>query len=195
MNPYHTLPDLELIRQYRLGDEQAFETLLTRHRQRVFTAIVVFVRDRYLAEDIFQETFIRVVNELRNGKYNDEGKFIGWVLRIANNLCIDYYRASKLKPRITTPDGKDIFSVLPIADSSPNGEKQMIRSERIQTIREMINRLPEDQKEVLIMRHYMNLSFKEIAKITGNNLNTCLGRMRYALKNLARMKEATTLAD
>ncbi len=181
--------DKELVKLYINGEESALEVLITRHKERVYTAIYLFVRDSYLAEDLFQDTFIKVVDTLRRGRYNEEGKFLPWVLRIANNLCIDYYRKSKRRPAITTSDGYDIFEVFKF--KSKNAEDEIVENERAQFVKGLIDNLPDEQKEVVILRHYADLSFKEIAKLTNVSINTSLGRMRYALINMRKMIEKT----
>lgn len=182
---YSSLTDEQLVKLYIDADEKAFEVLLQRHKQKVYTAIYLFVRDRYLAEDLFQETFIKVVDRLHAGVYREEGKFLPWVMRIANNLCIDYYRKKMRMPGITTSDGFDIFEVLKFSEK--NAEQQMIENENSGKVRQLIDELPAEQKEVLILRHYANLSFKEISSITNVSINTSLGRMRYALINLRKL--------
>ncbi|EOR95574.1 RNA polymerase sigma-70 factor, ECF subfamily [Arcticibacter svalbardensis MN12-7] len=152
----------------------------------------MLVKDQYLAEDIFQDTFIKVINTLKTGKYNEEGKFLPWVLRIAHNLVIDYFRKEKRTPVITNGDGFDIFDVLGFYDESI--EDQMVREQTHQDLRKMIQLLPSEQKEVLIMRHYGDMSFKEIADITNVSINTALGRMRYALNNLRKMFETKEMS-
>ena len=182
---YSSLTDEQLVKLYIDADEKAFEVLLQRHKQKVYTAIYLFVRDRYLAEDLFQETFIKVVDRLHAGVYREEGKFLPWVMRIANNLCIDYYRKKMRMPGITTSEGFDIFEVLKFSEK--NAEQQMIENENSNKVRKLIDELPAEQKEVLILRHYANLSFKEISTITNVSINTSLGRMRYALINLRKL--------
>jgi len=179
------LPDHALVSQYISGDEAALECLVERHKEKVFTAIIMFVRDRYLAEDLYQETYIKVVNTLRSGHYNEEGKFLPWVLRIAHNLCIDYYRKTKRTPKVTTSDGFDIFNVLQFADE--NVQDKVTREETYCKVRNLLALLPEEQREVVILRHFHDKSFKEIADITNVSINTALGRMRYALINLRKL--------
>jgi len=181
------LPDQALVNQYIAGDEAALQCLVERHKERIFTAIVMFVRDRYLAEDLFQETFIKVVNTLRSGHYNEEGKFLPWVLRIAHNLCIDHYRRTKRTPTITNSDGFDIFNVLKFSDET--AQDRIARDETYNRVRNLLAYLPEEQREVVVLRHYHDLSFREIAEKTNVSINTALGRMRYALINLRKMIE------
>jgi RNA polymerase sigma factor (sigma-70 family) len=183
----NTLNDRDLVRAYQRGNEQALATLIQLHKQRVFSAIYMFVCDRYIAEDLFQETFIKVVDKLRKDEYHEEGKFLPWVLRIANNLCIDYYRKVKRHPhvKVTTSDGTDIFTRMKF--NGNNAEDTMIREQKHERVRKLVDMLPEEQKEVLVLRHYADMSFKEIADLTGTSINTSLGRMRYALINIRRL--------
>ncbi|SKB85833.1 RNA polymerase sigma factor [Daejeonella lutea] len=177
--------DQDLVHQYLQGQESSLEELIRRHKTKIYTSIYLLVKDSYLAEDIFQDTFIKVINTLKAGKYNEEGKFLPWVIRIAHNLVIDHFRKEKRTPVVTTVDGFDIFEVLKFYDEST--EDKMIREQTHRDLRELIHLLPAEQKEVLIMRHYGELSFKEISDITGVSINTALGRMRYALNNLRKM--------
>lgn len=179
------ISDKDLVHLYVSGDESAIATLLSRHKSKIYTSIYLLVKDRYLAEDIFQDTFIKVINTLKSGKYNEEGKFLPWVLRISHNLVIDHFRREKRNPTITNQDGFDIFEVLGFSEESIEDVK--LRDENHKELRALIQQLPEEQKEVLIMRHYGDLSFKEIADLTGVSINTALGRMRYALNNLRSM--------
>ncbi len=186
MQPQET-DDKQLIQQYLEGRESALDILINRYKDKVYTSIYMFVKDEYLAEDIFQETFIKVVDTLRSGKYKEEGKFLPWVMRIANNLCIDYYRKTKRAPKVANSDGFDIFDILVFDED--NAEDELIKGQSRNKIKKLINELPYEQKEVLIMRHYSELSFKEIARITDVSINTALGRMRYALINMRKMIE------
>jgi len=181
--------DKSLVKSYINGNERALGVLITRHKSRVYTAIYMFVKDTYLAEDLFQDTFIKVVDRLRRGKYKEEGKFLPWVLRIANNLCIDYYRKTKRKPGIVNPEGFDIFEVLNFQED--NEEDRMIKKERATYVKGLLDKLSPEQKEVVILRHYADLSFKQIAELTGVSINTSLGRMRYALINMRKMIDQT----
>lgn len=177
--------DQELVNFYIKGTESALSELITRHKSRIYTSIYLLVKDEYLAEDIFQDTFIKVIKTLKLGKYNEEGKFLPWVLRIGHNLVIDHFRREKRNPTITNSDGFDIFDVLGIHDESM--EEKMIKQQTHDDLKKLIHYLPSEQKEVLIMRHYGDLSFKEIADLTSVSINTALGRMRYALNNLRKM--------
>ncbi len=186
-NPLAQLTDLELVNEFRKGNQRCFEVLHNRHKSKIFTTILLIVRDRDLAEDLYQETLIKVIQFIRDGKYNEEGKFLPWVVRIARNLAIDYFRKDKRNPMVHSNDSFDIFNVVGKVEESP--EKKIIQGENQRYIRELINQLPDKQKEVLIMRHYSDLSFKEISDLTQVSINTALGRMRYALVNLRKMME------
>ncbi len=179
------ISDKDLVHLYVSGDESALGLLLSRHKSKIYTSIYLLVKDRYLAEDIFQDTFIKVINTLKTGKYNEEGKFLPWVMRIAHNLVIDHFRKEKRTPTITNQEGFDIFDVIGVSEEST--EDKLLRAQSHTELKALIQKLPEEQKEVLIMRHYADLSFKEIADLTGVSINTALGRMRYALNNLRRM--------
>jgi RNA polymerase sigma-70 factor (ECF subfamily) len=183
-----TLTDQELIAQYLLGDERAFEELLKRHQQKIYTTIYLFVKDQDLADDIFQEVFIKIIDTLRRGKYNHEGKFVQWAMRISYNMCVDYFRRNKRKPTmaISTEDF-DIFNVIPLIEDS--AEDVIMKSQTHQKIRQLVDLLPDEQREVVVLRHFADMSFKEIATLTRVSINTSLGRMRYALINIRRMIE------
>ncbi|MCS6916660.1 MAG: sigma-70 family RNA polymerase sigma factor [Chitinophagales bacterium] len=184
--------DEQLVRQYVQGDEAALELLIRRHRQRVFGAIYMFVRDRYLAEDLFQDTFMKAIRKLRAGAYQEEGKFLPWILRIAHNRCIDYYRKTQRTPAVVTTDGYDLFEVLNL--SGPAADRELMKTQSHQAVRELVERLPAEQREVVILRIWADLSFKEIAELTGVSINTALGRMRYALINLRKLKKQLKLS-
>ena len=179
--------DQELISQYLDGNERAFEELLNRHRNKIYTSIYLFVKDQSLAEDIFQEVFIKIINTLRSGKYNHEGKFVQWAMRIAYNMCVDQFRRKKRRPQVAPTETFDIFDVLHVSDD--NMETSMIKSQTHQKIRQLVDNLPPEQREVVILRHYADMSFKEISQLTRVSINTALGRMRYALINIRKMIE------
>lgn len=179
------LDDSVLIAQYIAGQEKPLEVLITRHKQRVFSFIYSKVLDREVSEDIFQDTFIKVINTLKKGAYNEEGKFLPWILRIAHNLVIDYFRKNKRMPLFKNTDDFDIFSVLP--DSKITIENELIKSQIDKDVFKLLDTLPNDQREVLEMRLYKDMSFKEIAIQTDVSINTALGRMRYALINLRKV--------
>ncbi|MDV7187471.1 sigma-70 family RNA polymerase sigma factor [Lutibacter sp. TH_r2] len=176
-----------LVSNYINGQEKSLEVLINRHQQRIFSFVLSKVLDREIAEDIFQDTFIKVINTLKKGKYNEEGKFLPWVMRIAHNLIIDHFRRNKRIPTFKNTDEFDIFSV--ISDDNLNAESEIIKMQILDDVKGLIVELPEDQKEVLIMRMYKDMSFKEIAENTGVSINTALGRMRYALINLRKLIE------
>ncbi len=181
----HVISDQDLIGKYLTGDESALETIIRRHKNRVFAYILMVVKDKELAEDLFQDTFIKVINTFRSGQYKEEGKFIQWVMRIAHNLIIDYFRKSKRIPIIENNDDYDIFDKVRIPVESV--EEQLIMEQIHQDVKKLIDYLPTEQKEVLVMRHYGDMSFKDIAEATNVSINTALGRMRYALINLRKL--------
>ncbi len=182
-----SLNDQQLIALYLEGDERAFELLLSRHQQKIYTSIYLFVKDQSLAEDIFQEVFIKIIDTLRKGKYNHEGKFLQWAMRIAYNMCVDYFRRNKRRPQVSPTETFDIFDIIQVSDD--NAEQSIIRSQTHDRIRHLVDQLPPEQREVVILRHYADMSFKEIAKLTRVSINTALGRMRYALINIRKMVE------
>lgn len=186
------MSDQELIQAYVKGDEKGLEILLDRYKSKIYTSIYLQVKDEYLAEDIFQETFIKVINTLQAGRYSDEGKFLPWVMRIAHNMVIDHFRREKRAPSVVNNDGFDIFEVLQFEDD--NVESKLVKTQRDIDLKRIIQLLPDDQKEVLIMRHFCDMSFKDIADVTGVSINTALGRMRYALGNLRKMIEDSNMA-
>ncbi len=179
--------DRQLVRAYLEGNERAFEELLNRHKNKIYTSIYLFVKERSLAEDIFQDTFIKIIDTLRKGKYNEEGKFVQWAMRIAYNMCVDNFRRSKRKPTVSPTDEFDIFSILETKEI--NAEAKIIQSQIHAKLRSLVDQLPEEQREVVILRHYAEMSFKEIAALTRVSINTALGRMRYALINIRKMVE------
>ncbi|MBK7183567.1 MAG: sigma-70 family RNA polymerase sigma factor [Bacteroidetes bacterium] len=186
------IDDQTLVNLYIKGDESALETLLLRHKRKIFSYIMLTMKDKDLAQDIFQDTFFKVINTLKKGQYNEEGKFLPWVMRIAHNLMIDSFRHDKRMPTIsggTNSDGEDfdIFSVIPMEDK--NAEQALSQSQIRKDIRKLVEKLPIEQREVLMMRHYYDMSFKEISEQTNVSINTALGRMRYALINLRKMIE------
>ncbi len=179
------LNDQQLIEQYLKGNEKAFEVLLNRHKDRMYTSIYMFVKDQELAEDLFQEVFIKIIDTFRKGKYNHEGKFIQWALRISYNLCVDYFRKSKRNTKVSGTDSFDIMTTIDSKDD--NMEVLMIKDQTHTKLRDIIELLPDEQKEVIMLRHYADMSFKEISQVTRVSINTALGRMRYALINIRKM--------
>ena len=178
------LSDSQLVSLYQTGNQEAFEMLLHRHKSRIYTAIYLIVKDRYTAEDLLQETFIKAINTIRSGRYNEEGKFLPWISRIAHNLAIDNFRKNKRYPEVVLEDGSRVFDSMQFAVESTE-DKQVFKDTRSR-LRDLIKELPVEQKQVLIMRHYLQMSFQEIAERTGVSINTALGRMRYALINLRK---------
>lgn len=176
--------DSTLVSQYIHGNEEAFAELIKRHKSKVYSTIYLIVKDRYIAEDLLQDVFIKVIHKMKNGQYNEEGKFLPWVARIAHNLAIDYFRRNKRYPTIVMDEGMNIFNTLNFSEDS--SESIQIKNENESLIRSLIQKLPESQREVVLMRHFSDMSFQEIADATGVSINTALGRMRYALINLRK---------
>lgn len=185
------IQDAELVSNYIRGDESALSVLIERHKQKIYSFIYSKVYDRDITEDVFQDTFIKVIRTLKRGKYNEEGKFLPWVMRIAHNLVIDHFRKNSRMPKFDNAGEFSIFSVL--SDSSLNAEKSMIKDQVESDVRRVIEELPEDQKQVLLMRMYQDMSFKEISERTGVSINTALGRMRYALINMRKVIEQNNI--
>ena len=185
MNTKYT--DADLVKSYINGSEIALETLVNRHKLQIFNFINSKINDRDTSEDIFQDTFIKVIRTLKNGLYNEEGKFLPWIMRIAHNLVIDHFRKSNRIPTIENKEEFDIFQF--VSDTAPNAENILIEDQILKDIQKLIQELPDDQKEVLIMRLYRDMSFKEIAENTKVSINTALGRMRYAIINLRKLIE------
>jgi len=183
--------DQELVSKYLKGNEAAFELLLKRHKDRIYTQIILMVRDRELADDIFQETFMKVIRTLKQGKYNEEGKFLPWVLRIAHNLAIDHFRKTKKMPKVRSDENFDVFAS--IADNEKNIEDVWIEDIIHEDVRQLIDELPEEQREVVMMRHFSGMSFKEISERCNVSINTSLGRMRYALINMRKLIEKNNI--
>jgi len=181
------ITDSQLVSLYMKGNEDVLETLLNRHRDKIFGFIYSKVRNQELTEDLFQDTLFKVVRTLKKGKYNEEGKFISWVVRIAHNIIIDYYRKNNKMKKVYDTEDFSLFDIL--HDHSLDAENQMIRKQMIKKIRVLIDMLPSEQKEVLKMRMYEDLSFQEISEKTGVSINTALGRMRYALINIRKIIE------
>lgn len=180
------MSDQELVQAFLNGDESCIETLINRHRTKVYTYILLTIKNQALAEDLFQETFIKVIQSLRRGKYRDNGRFLSWVIRIAHNLIIDHFRKEKQMNSVSNDDTEmDLFNSKKLSDD--NIEQLMVSSQIRKDLRKLINELPDDQREVVLLRHFGGLSFKEIADHTGVSINTALGRMRYALINLRKM--------
>lgn len=178
------ISDSALVSLYVNGNEKAFEQLVHKHKSRVYTTIYLIVKDSYVAEDLLQDTFIKAVHTIKSGRYNDEGKFLPWIIRIAHNLAIDYFRRERRYPTVILEDGSNVFNTLDFSEDS--AESVQIKKETHERLKELIQKLPDQQREVLMMRHYAEMSFQEIADATGVSINTALGRMRYALINLRK---------
>ena len=185
MNLLRKKTDHELIQDFQDGDLYALETLVLRHKDKMYTSILFLVKDKYLAEDIFQDVLIKIIDTIRGGRYTEEGKFLPWAMRIAHNLCVDHFRKVKRTPSIRTSDDRDIFEVINFTEEG--ADMKMMKKQSHDCVRQMLDLLPEDQREVIILRHYADLSFKEIASLTNCSINTALGRMRYGLINLRKM--------
>ena len=185
MKTLDQVSDIDLIRSFQEGDAGSFEVLVNRYKDRIYSSILFFVKDTYLAEDLFQDVFIKIIDTLKNRRYTEEGKFLPWALRIAHNLCVDHFRKVKRAPAIKTSDNQDIFEVIQITEEGPDAK--LMRAQSHERVRRMLDLLPEEQREIIVLRHYANLSFKEIAQITNCSINTALGRMRYGLINLRKM--------
>ncbi|MBD0332901.1 MAG: sigma-70 family RNA polymerase sigma factor [Chitinophagaceae bacterium] len=192
MTQLSKLTDHDLINLFVAGNVSALETLVLRHKDKLYTSILFLVKDKYLAEDIFQDSFIRIIDTMRSGRYTEEGKFLPWAMRIAHNLCVDHFRKVKRTPTIKNSEEQDIFEVLNFTDDS--AEDKMIKKQSHSRVKDMLDKLPEDQREVIILRHYADMSFKEIAAVTNCSINTALGRMRYGLINLRKMMAQKQIA-
>lgn len=179
------LPDSLLVHNYVKGDENALTVLINRHQSKIFGFIYSKIADRDISNDIFQDTFIKVIRTLKSNSYNEEGKFLPWVMRIAHNLIIDHYRKNKKMPMFRETEEFSIFSIM--SDDSLTIENKIIRDQVENDLKKLIEELPADQKEVLVMRMYQDMSFKEISEVTGVSINTALGRMRYALMNMRKV--------
>lgn len=185
MNKAVHLSDNELIESFQAGNTRAFDTLIDRYQEKIYNTILFMVKDSYLAEDLIQEIFIKIIDNIKQKKYAEEGKFLPWALRISHNYCIDHFRKVKRTPTIKTSDDQDIFEV--IKNTEHSADYKLTRSQTHQNIQALVDLLPEEQREIIVLRHYANLSFKEIATMTNCSINTALGRMRYGLINLRKM--------
>ena len=192
MKCLNNLTDQQLIHLYMEGDSDALATIVMRYKDKIYTSIYLLVKDKYLSEDIFQDVFIRIIDTLKGGRYTDEGKFLPWAMRIAHNMCVDHFRKVKRTPTIKTSEDRDIFEVLNF--SEPGADHKMMNGQSHDRVRKMVDMLPEDQREVIILRHYADLSFKEIADLTQCSINTALGRMRYGLINLRKLMTEKQIA-
>ncbi len=182
--------DAELIHEYIHGQDQALEVLINRYKDKVYTSVFMLVKDKYLAEDIFQDAFLKMIKTIKEGRYAEQGKFLPWAIRVAHNLCMDHFRRSKQQIPVTLPDGQDISVLFGAGDMASDGiEKRQVH----ESVRKLVEDLPEEQREVIVLRIYADLSFKEISELTGVSINTALGRMRYALINLRKLIEEKEL--
>jgi len=177
--------DTQLVHSFQDGNSTALEVLVSRYKDKIFSSILFLVKDKYLAEDLFQDVFIKIIDTIRNNRYTEEGKFLPWAMRIAHNLCVDHFRKVKRTPAIKTSDDRDIFELINISEDG--AEKKMIQSQSHDRVRRLLDMLPEEQREVIVLRHYADLSFKEISQMTNCSINTALGRMRYGLINMRKM--------
>ncbi len=184
--------DQELVTLYISGKDLAFEQLMFRHKEKVYTKVYLMVKNKDAAEDIFQDTFIKVINTLKKGKYNEEGKFLPWVMRIAHNLTIDYFRKNKKMPMVRSDEKYDVFSS--IKQNELNVEDQIVKDQILGNVKQLIKELPQEQKEVVLMRIYYKMSFKEISETLDISINTALGRMRYALINLRKIVDEKNIS-
>lgn len=180
---FTNLTDAELVLAYQQGHEQALSVLITRHKDAVYTSVFMLVKDKYLAEDLFQDTFLKIVKTIKDGRYSEQGKFLPWAVRVARNLCMDHFRRARQNVTITLPDGQEIAALIGSMEMAPDGlERRQVQD----SVRKLVESLPEEQREVIVLRIYGDLSFKEISELTGVSINTALGRMRYALINLRK---------
>ncbi|MBN8836261.1 MAG: sigma-70 family RNA polymerase sigma factor [Sphingobacteriia bacterium] len=183
--------DNELIRSFQQGNQSALEVLIERYKDKIYTSIFFLVKDKHLAEDLFQDVFIKVIDTLRSNRYNEEGKFVQWALRIAHNLCVDYFRKIK-RTKIISSDDSAVFETF--TPNSEPADTQITKEQTNNSLQRMLALLPQEQREVIVLRHYADLSFKEIAELTNTSINTALGRMRYGLINLRKIMMENQLA-
>jgi RNA polymerase sigma factor (sigma-70 family) len=176
--------DAELIHAYIHGQEQALEVLINRYKDKIYTSVYMLVKDKYLAEDIFQDAFLKMIKTIKEGRYAEQGKFLPWAIRVAHNLCMDHFRRTRQQIPVTLPDGQDISNLFGAGDMVSDG---IIKRQVHDSVRKLVEELPEEQREVIVLRIYADLSFKEISELTGVSINTALGRMRYALINLRKL--------
>ena len=184
--------DLQLIRSFQAGNGMALEVLVNRYKDKIFTSILFLVKDKYVAEDLFQDVFIKIIDTIRNNRYTDEGKFLSWAIRISHNLCVDHFRKVKRSPAIKTSDDRDIFEL--IDSTETRADIKMMQHQSHEKVSRLLDMLPAEQREVIVLRHYADLSFKEISQMTNCSINTALGRMRYGLINLRKMLSEKQIA-
>lgn len=191
MNLLFKLTDTQLVDEFKNGNNQALEVLVCRHKKKIFSSILFLVKDKYLAEDIFQDTFIKIINTVRKNTYSEEGKFLPYAICIAHNLCIDHFRKIRRAPVVKTGDNEFLKIFNPAAETA---DKDIIQLQTSDRVRQLLDKLPEEQREVIVLRHFADLSFKEIAEMTNCSINTALGRMRYALINMRQIVEEKQIA-
>ena len=184
--------DIQLIRLFQSGTGMALEVLVNRYKDKIYTSILFLVKDKYVAEDLFQEVFIKIIDTIRNNRYTDEGKFLSWAMRISHNLCVDHFRKVKRSPAIKTSDDRDIFEL--IDSTETRADIKMMQDQSHEKVSRLLDMLPAEQREVIVLRHYADLSFKEISQMTNCSINTALGRMRYGLINLRKMLSEKQIA-
>lgn len=195
MTELKLLSDTALIRSFQEGNAQALDKLIDRYKDKLYSTIFFLVKDQWIADDIYQDTFIRVIDTLRFNRYNEQGKFLPWAARIAHNLCIDYFRRQKRQPMVVNSESSEINDIFEMIDSNAdNAEQRMMRNQSHGKMYQMLDQLPSDQREVIVLRHFADLSFKEIASLTNCSINTALGRMRYGLINLRKMMMEKSIA-
>jgi len=178
------LSDQELINLYLGGNSEAFSTLVVRYKSKLYSTIYLLVKDKYLAEDIFQDVFIKIIDTIRNNRYTEEGKFLPWAMRIAHNICVDHFRRVKRAPAVKTSDNNDLFEVLELTEEA--ADSKIMQTQTHERVKVILNMLPQEQREVIVLRHFANCSFKEISEMTNCSINTALGRMRYGLINMRK---------
>lgn len=184
--------DTKLIQEFRNGSSKSLEVLVCRYKDKVFSSILFLVKDKYLAEDLFQDTFIKIIDNIRDNSYTEEGKFLFYAMRIAHNICVDYFRKVKRVQFVDSDENNNLFDISNLHEEA--ADKNIIQLQTNDRVRQLLDMLAEDQREVIVLRHFANLSFKEIAEITNCSINTALGRMRYALTNMRRMLEEKQVA-
>ncbi len=184
--------DLQLIRLFQAGNGMALEVLVNRYKDKIYTSILFLVKDKYVAEDLFQDVFIKIIDTIRNNRYTDEGKFLSWAMRISHNLCVDHFRKVKRSPSIKSSDDRDIFELIDSSDT--RADVKMMQQQSHEKVSRLLDMLPAEQREVIVLRHYADLSFKEISQMTNCSINTALGRMRYGLINLRKMLSEKQIA-
>ena len=184
--------DTQLVRLFQQGDGKALEVLVNRYKDKIYTSILFLVKDKYVAEDLFQDVFIKIIDTIRNNRYTDEGKFLSWAMRISHNLCVDHFRKVKRSPSIKTSDDRDIFELIDSSDT--RADVKMMQQQSHEKVSRLLDMLPAEQREVIVLRHYADLSFKEISQMTNCSINTALGRMRYGLINLRKMLSEKQIA-